>query len=75
MQENSSSLFIKHKRISDAVLTALIYICAVFAIGLVVGIVGYVFVRGIGSINWTFLTTVKSSKNGSFGIGFTTILN
>lgn len=68
MQTDSSSLFIKRKRMSDVFLTGLIYLCAVFAIFLVVGIVGYVFVRGAKSVDWTFLTSVKSSKNNTFGI-------
>ena len=66
MQTNS--IYIKKKHPSDAVLTGLIYLCALISIFIVVGIIVYVFVRGVGQIDWTFLTTVKSSKNGTYGI-------
>ncbi len=66
MQANS--IYIKKKHPGDAVLTGLIYLCAMISILLVVGIIVYVFVRGIGQVDWTFLTTVKSSRNGTYGI-------
>ena len=66
--ETTNSLFAKRRRPSDLILTGLIYLCAAFAIFLVVGIVVYVFVRGIGQVNWDFLTTVRSARRGTFGI-------
>ncbi|MCD2492510.1 phosphate ABC transporter permease PstA [Lacrimispora sp. NSJ-141] len=68
MGTNTVSLYTKRRRLSDGILTALIYLCASLAICLVAGIVGYVVVRGVRSVNWTFLTTVQSSKNNTFGI-------
>ncbi len=68
MRTNAVSLYTKRRRLSDGILTALIYLCAALAICLVAGIVGYVVVRGVRSVNWTFLTTVQSSKNNTFGI-------
>lgn len=53
---------------SDMILMGIIYLCAAISMFLVVGIVVYVFVRGIRSINWTFLTTVQNTKTGTFGI-------
>lgn len=55
-------------RVSDTVLLGLIYACAAFAVILLVGILAYVFVRGIGSVNIEFLTTVTSVLNGTVGI-------
>ncbi|MCC8097776.1 MAG: phosphate ABC transporter permease PstA [Eubacterium sp.] len=63
-----SSIYGSKKRISDIVLLFLIYLSAAIAVGILVGIVAYVFVRGIGSINLQFLTTVTSAINGTFGI-------
>ena len=65
-----NSILVKRRRIkpSDAVLSCLINLSAAISILLLVGIVGYVFYRGIGVINWSFLTTVPSTINGTFGI-------
>ena len=46
----------------------LIYGSAFISISLLVGICGYVFVKGIGSVNWSFLTTAPSAIKGTFGI-------
>ena len=63
-----SSLTIRKKRISDIVLRSLIYMSALFSVLLLIGIIGYVFVKGIGAVNWSFLTTVTSSLKGTVGI-------
>lgn len=55
-------------RPSDVVIQTLIYISAAFSVILLVGIIGYVFVRGIRSVNWSFLTSVTSTLNGTVGI-------
>lgn len=65
---NEFSICEKKNRISDKVLYALIYFCAAIAVGLLIGIILYVFVKGIGQVNWGFLTTVPSSLKGTFGI-------
>lgn len=64
----NSSIMNGKKRLSDIVLLGLIYISAVFAVGLLIGIVAYVFVRGIGAVNISFLTSVQSAAKGTFGI-------
>ncbi|MDO5573490.1 MAG: phosphate ABC transporter permease PstA [bacterium] len=66
----NNSIIVKRRRIKpgDAVLTLLINLSAAISILLLIGIVGYVFYRGIGVINWSFLTTVPSTMNGTFGI-------
>lgn len=64
----ADSLTAKRKRTSDTVLKFLIYISAFFSVVLLVGIIGYVCVKGIRTINWGFLTTVTSSLKGTVGI-------
>ena len=46
----------------------LIYLCAAFSVALLALIIGYVLFRGIGQINWQFLTTVTSVRKGTVGI-------
>lgn len=58
----------KRVRPSDILWKALIYLSAVISILLLIGIMGYVFYRGAGSISWEFLTTVPSTIKGTFGI-------
>lgn len=62
------SIYQKHFRASDTLLTFLIYLCASLSILILTGIMGYVFVRGLPSISWQFLTTVPSAVKGTFGI-------
>ncbi|WP_367566973.1 phosphate ABC transporter permease PstA [Lacrimispora sp.] len=64
----SYSIYNRKTRISDMVLTALIYLCASVSILVLVGIMGYVFARGISQINVEFLTSVPSTIKGTFGI-------
>lgn len=62
------SIYGKHVRTSDIVLTGLIYGCASISMLLLAGIMGYVFVRGIPNVTWSFLSTVSSATKGTFGI-------
>lgn len=62
------SIYQKRTRIGDNILKALIYLAAGVAIALLVGIMGYVFVRGLPQVSWQFLSTVQSSLKGTFGI-------
>ncbi|MFT4004533.1 MAG: phosphate ABC transporter permease PstA [Lacrimispora sp.] len=64
----TNSIYNRKTRISDSVLTFLIYLCAFISILVLIGIMGYVFVRGISQINVKFLTTVPSTIKGTFGI-------
>lgn len=64
-----SSILGKRKRkVSEVVLLALIYISAFFAVLVLVGIIGYVFTKGIKMVNWEFLTSVTSVLRGTVGI-------
>ena len=66
--EVKSSIYGQHVRPSDVVLKGLIYLCAALSIAILIGIMGYVFVRGIPNLSWAFLTTVTSATKGTFGI-------
>ena len=69
MTDNSmKSIYQKRTRIGDNILKALIYLTAGVAIALLVGIMGYVFVRGLPQVSWQLLSTVQSSLKGTFGI-------
>ena len=56
------------RRIKDAFARTLIYICVALSVALLFGIIVYVMVKGIGSVNWSFLTTVTSVLSGTSGI-------
>lgn len=64
----ANSVYDKRFRPLDALIHVIIYLCAFISIILLVGIVSYVFYRGISSVNWTFLTTVPSALKGTVGI-------
>lgn len=64
----NKSIYGKQTHALDTVLLALIYASAFFSIFLLLGICGYVFVKGIGSVSWEFLTTSPSAMKGTFGI-------
>ena len=50
----------KRRRIGDDVVYFFIYLCAALSVVLLAGIIIYVFVRGIGQVNWQFLTSETS---------------
>lgn len=52
----------------DAVLTFFIYLAAAISVLLLIGIIVYVLVKGIGVVNWDFLTRVKSELKKTEGI-------
>lgn len=62
------SIMNKKRRTSDDILRALIYFCAFLAVGILLGIIGYVFYRGIGELSFDFLVTVQSPTKGVMGI-------
>ncbi len=66
--ETVNSLTKRRKRPSDLVMYVLIYGAAALSVAILAGIIIYVVVRGIGSINWTFLTSVTSVLKGTVGI-------
>lgn len=65
---STGSIMNKKRRVSDDILTGLIYMSALMAVGLLLGIIGYVFYRGIGNLSWSFLVTVQSPTKKIMGI-------
>lgn len=64
----AKSIYDKRPRPLDGLAHGIIYFCAFISIFILAGIVGYVAVHGISSVNWSFLTSVPSAIKGSFGI-------
>ena len=62
------SLTACRKRPADTLLYGLVYFCAFLSVALLALILIYVVVRGVGSVNWQFLTTVTSKLKGTVGI-------
>ena len=58
----------KKIRLSEIAEYLLIFISAAFSILLLFLIIAFVVSKGIGSINWEFLTTVTSVRKGTVGI-------
>lgn len=56
------------KRISDVFAYILIGICCVISVLILIGIIAYVFIKGIGVVDWSFLSSVTSVLNGTVGI-------
>ena len=52
----------------DNLVLGLIYLAAFFSVILLLVIILYVFIKGLPSINWGFLTTVTSALKGTTGI-------
>lgn len=68
MTENTKERKMMRRKVSDALLRFLIYLCAGCSVLLLVGLIGYVLFRGIGAVNWEFLTSVTSVLKGTVGI-------
>lgn len=62
------SIMNRGKRTSDVFVSGLINLSAAFSVILLAGIIAYVFVKGIRSVNLQFLTTVTSTLNKTVGI-------
>ena len=56
------------RRIIDFTLRFLIYICSLFSVLLLIGIIVYVLVKGMSTISISFLTSVTSVLKGTVGI-------
>lgn len=64
----NSSILKQRAKISEKVVMGIINLAAVFSVVLLLGIIGYVLVKGIGMVNFRFLTTVTSTLKGMVGI-------
>lgn len=65
---SNSTLMMRKRRPLDTCLKATIYISAFVSVFLLLGIIGFVFAKGIHTVNWNFLTTVTSALNQTTGI-------
>ncbi|MBQ4537866.1 MAG: phosphate ABC transporter permease PstA [Lachnospiraceae bacterium] len=63
-----NSIKAKKHRPKDVLLLMAIYLSASVAVLLLMGIIGYVFVKGFGTLSWEFLTTVTSAAKQTAGI-------
>ena len=61
-------LTVSKKRPMDICLYGLVYLCAGLSVALLVVLLAYVLLKGIGQVNWQFLTTVTSVLKGTVGI-------
>lgn len=64
----NNGLTVHKKRPADMVMYGLIYLCAGLSVALLIVLLAYVLVKGIGAVNWQFLTTVTSVLKGTVGI-------
>ncbi|MGN1188004.1 MAG: phosphate ABC transporter permease PstA, partial [Lachnospiraceae bacterium] len=64
----NDSILVKRKRPTDNIIYALIFLSAFISVAILVGIIVYVVVKGIGQVNWSFLTTARSAIKGTNGI-------
>ncbi len=62
------TLMQKKKRPTDMLLKTAIYLSAMIAVVLILGIIIYVFMKGLHVVNWTFLSTVTSALKQTTGI-------
>lgn len=62
------TLYQKRKRPGEMVLKGAIYGASSISVVLLLGIIGYVFFKGIGVLNWEFFTAVTSALKGTVGI-------
>ncbi|MBP3604719.1 MAG: phosphate ABC transporter permease PstA [Lachnospiraceae bacterium] len=63
-----NSILKKGTRVSDCIIKFFIYLAAGVSVLLLLGIIGYVFVKGISNVNLQFLTTVTSTLKGTVGV-------
>lgn len=66
--ENTTSLMQHRVRKSDIALKIAIYLSAFLSVALVAGIIIFVAIKGIGVVNWSFLTSVTSVLKNTVGI-------
>lgn len=62
------SLHTTRRKTGDMVMYLFIYMSAALAVSLLIGILVYIFRKGLGVIDWQFLSTQPSTIAGTFGI-------
>jgi phosphate transport system permease protein len=68
MMQSENSIYNKKTHGMDKFLYGCIYLSAAIAVSVLLMIICYVTVRGIGSVSLEFLTTVTSARKGTVGI-------
>ena len=63
-----NSIYNKKIKPLDIFLLSLIYLSTFFAVGLLIAIIGYVFYKGFGVIDWQFIFGTQSTLKETFGI-------
>lgn len=58
----------KKRKSYDTVIKSLLYLAAFITFALLVGLIGYIFYRGLGNITWPLLSTSPSALKGTIGI-------
>ena len=66
--QSENSIYNKKTHGMDKFLYGCIYLSAAIAVSVLLMIICYVTVRGIGSVSLEFLTTVTSARKGTVGI-------
>ena len=56
------------RKLYDRVLKGLMYLCTGFTCALLVFLIGYIFYRGLGTINWKLLSSQTSYLTDTIGI-------
>ena len=59
----ASSLYKRRRHPGDGVLKVLIYLSAAITVCLLVGLLGYILVRGVPTISWHFLSSAYSARD------------
>lgn len=57
-----------YRRFMDGLRNVLMYFAIAIVCLLLIGVIGYIFVRGIPNISWAFLSTKPSPRSGTIGI-------
>lgn len=63
-----NSIYIKKNRTSDKVLYGLIQLSTILSVALLVVILGYITMKGLPKLTWSYLTSVTSVLKGTEGI-------
>lgn len=58
----------RSRRVKDAALRGVMYLCAAVTCALLVFIIGFIFVKGIPNLSWSLLTSQTSYLKNSIGI-------
>lgn len=57
-----------NRKVWNGVMRGLIWLCVILTVALLVGLIGYILVRGLPHVTWELLTTQRSALKGTIGI-------